>query len=69
MFVYSNLAESGLAISMLTRCCTPAHLILTMSDDLLDLAVLDIAVVRSELQKDNLSANLLVDEIIDMFKR
>nr|WP_282557657.1 LysR family transcriptional regulator [Providencia burhodogranariea] len=62
-------AESGLAISVLTRCCAPAHLILPVSDILPDLPVLDIAVVRSEFQKENLIANLLVDEIIDTFKR
>lgn len=61
-------AESGLALAVLTRCCAPTHLILPKNSLLPELPVLDIAVVKSELVQENLIANLLADEIINTFK-
>ncbi|MFZ4834511.1 LysR family transcriptional regulator [Rouxiella sp. Mn2063] len=61
-------AESGLAVSVLTRCCAPAHLIMSPHNALPDLPVLDIAVVSSERQKENIIATLLIEEIITTFK-
>jgi len=62
-------AESGLALSVLTRCCAPAHLVMPQNTLLPELPVLDIAVVSSELQQENLISHLLVDEIINIFRK
>jgi len=62
-------AESGLAVSVLTRCCAPAHLLMSPHIALPDLPVLDIAVVSSELQKENVIATLLIEEVIATFKK
>jgi len=61
-------AESGTAIAVLTRCSVPAHLNIIRHSTLPELPLLDIAVIRSESQPENLNAGSLVDTIVALFR-